>query len=224
MLLDRLISLLAPHNCVSCGAEGSLLCEWCSEGLLASLPPRCYRCQALTQDSATCKKCRRHSDLRYVWVGGEYAGAAKVLVHKLKFQRTRASATVIARLMDETLPYIPRDVVIAYAPTATSRRRRRGYDQAELIARALARRRNMTFKTLLYRRGHSRQVGADKQTRQTQLAQAFYPNPAIQLDKDTKVLLIDDIVTSGATLEAAAHVLKQSGAATIYAAAFAQKL
>jgi ComF family protein len=224
MIIEPIIALLAPHTCIGCATEGSLVCDWCREAAIQPLPSRCYRCHSLTQDSATCKKCRHKSDLAHVWVRTEYTGLAKLLVQKLKFERARAGAEVIARFMDEALPYSSANTIITFAPTATSRRRIRGYDQAELIARELARRRKLPFKTLLHRRGHSRQVGSDKLTRQTQLKDAFYPSFVGMLPKGCTVLIIDDIVTSGATLESAARFLKKQGAKIVCGAVFAQKI
>lgn len=223
-MIEQLISLIAPHDCISCNREGSLLCEWCKAEALIPLPPRCYRCHTLTVDSATCKKCYTRSGLKNVWIGGEYESAAKLLMHKLKFERARSAAIIVAEILDEMLPYFSNEVIISHIPTASSRRRQRGYDQSELIARCLAKKRRMRHVALLGRIGQSRQVGADKQTRHSQLHKAFCVQKAEYLMIKPTVLLIDDIVTSGATIEAASRALKQAGASKVYAAAFAQKL
>lgn len=200
-----------------------MLCRWCSEEALLRLPSRCYKCHAQTIDFATCNKCRRKSKLANVWVGGEYEGVAKTLIYKLKFERAKAAARTVAELMDEFLPYFPADIIVSHVPTASRRRRQRGYDQSELIASRLAKTRSLRHVGLLGRIGQSRQVGADKKTRQEQIENMFYAiNPRRISGKS--ILLIDDIVTSGASLEAAALALKQNGARKIFAATFAQKL
>ncbi|MDZ7744455.1 MAG: phosphoribosyltransferase family protein [Candidatus Saccharibacteria bacterium] len=157
--------------------------------------------------------------LKHVWIRTDYTPLARHLTHKLKFERTVAAAEVISGLMIEALPYISKDVLVTHVPTATSRRRQRGYDQAELLARSLANSCGLRHKTLLARKGHSRQVGSDKTTRVEQLQGAFRPVSVIK----SPVLLVDDITTTGATLEAAARELKQAGTKKVYATAFAQK-
>lgn len=221
-MLDRLIALLAPHLCVACGSEGSLLCAWCRPDTMHTLPERCYRCHQLSADSAVCATCRRASPLKHVWVHAFYSGAAKKLIYQLKFGRAKTAAAVMADLLDDTLPALPLDTVVTYIPTATSRVRIRGYDQSRLLARALAKRRGLRAERLLVRYGQTRQVGSSRSQRIKQAAQ----NYSLATDRSLKgstILLIDDIITTGATLEMAAKVLRQADPSRIYAAAFAQK-
>jgi ComF family protein len=222
LTIEEFISIFAPHTCLSCSMEGSLLCGWCRAEGIPPVPSRCYRCRKQTREYETCKQCRRQSKLGHVWVSGEYEGLAKDLVFKFKFERAKAAAHTIADLMTDTLPYLSEQTIVTFVPTATSRRRQRGYDQAELIARQFAKLLGVQFRPLLFRNGQSRQVGAGKDVRKKQLAHAFRTRNAEEI-KGSTVLLMDDIVTSGATLEAAARVLKLGGAKRIDAIVFAQK-
>lgn len=219
-LVDSLLSLLAPHRCLACGSEGSLLCAWCKPEACVIVPSRCYSCAAVTKDFATCHKCRRSSPLKHVWVASEYEGIPKQLIHDLKFANARAASAPIADLMMSVLPYFS-DLVVVHVPTATSRRRRRGYDQAELLAKRLSRQLNLKHMTLLTRLGHSRQVGANRAQRKQQLVNSY-----AVITKNVSgmnILLIDDIMTTGATLESAARTLHKAGAKSVSAAVFAQK-
>jgi ComF family protein len=220
--LDGVLGLIAPHQCLVCGDEGDLLCEWCKQESVIPLPSRCYRCQAQTEESAVCGSCRRHTKLKNVWVRASYEELPRQLVHRLKFERAQAAAYTIAEIMHETLPYLPESVIICHVPTATGRRRQRGYDQAELIAHSLARLTGHPHVGVLARTGQSRQVGAKRQKRQLQLQNVFRPLKETQIER-ASILLVDDIVTTGATLEAAAETLYKAGAKKLYAAAFAQK-
>ena len=125
-------------------------------------------------------------------------------------------------LTAECLPFLPGEVIVTHVPTASKRIRQRGYDHAQLLARALVREHKLTYLPLLTRAGSARQVGSTRGTRLVQLSDAFR---IIQTDRirGASVLLVDDIVTTGGTLEAAARCLKQSGANQIDAVAFAQK-
>ena len=123
--------------------------------------------------------------------------------------------------MHEALPYFAADILIVPVPTATSRVRSRGYDHAKLLAKELAGAAQLKHESLLLRLCQTRQAGAKRQTRIQQLEGAFGLKK--QDIKGKHVLLVDDVVTTGATLEEAAKVLKQAGAKTIDAVVFAQK-
>lgn len=221
-MFDKLISIIAPHTCLVCGSEGSLLCRWCAPDAVLPLPERCYRCSAVSRDSAVCKKCRRNSPLQYVWIRGQYSGTAKELIRRLKFVRAKAAASTVAEMMYESLPDLPKTTIITYIPTATSRIRLRGYDQSKLLAKEIAKRRGLRYSTLLVRHGQTRQVGADRKHRIKQAAKNYSVRQSSLLPGST-VLIIDDILTTGATLESAAKLLKNAGAKHVYGAVFAKK-
>lgn len=221
--VELLISLIAPHTCMVCGRDGALLCEWCLLDACSPLPERCFRCKALSKDSRVCNSCRRASGLSYVWVKTDYEGAAKELVHVLKFERAKAAAGIIAELMEQQLPYLDDSYVITYVPTASTRYRQRGYDQSRLIAKSIAKKRHLPCADALLRHGHGRQVGARRSERLTQLKGAFTViRPDLIAGK--RVLVVDDVVTTGASLSEVSKVLKQAGVRSVSAAVFAQKL
>ncbi len=220
--MERLISLVAPHLCIVCGAEGSVLCEWCLPEAAPNLPQRCYRCRAQTDNSQVCQKCRRTSSIKHVWVRTSYDGTARQLVHDYKFVRKQAAGRPLASLMSESLPFLDKSTIIVHVPTVSSHVRRRGYDHAKILARHLAKDLGLSYYSLLARHGKSRQVGATRQQRLEQLRQSFSAtNPAkIQ---GAKILLVDDIITTGGTVESAARCLRQAGAKWVDVAVFAQK-
>lgn len=187
-----------------------------------SVPERCYRCFALSLDSKVCTRCRKQSPLSHVWVRTEYSGLAQQLLYKLKFGRASAAARPIARLMAESLPYLEPGTIITHVPTASTRYRQRGYDQAALIARHLAREKGARYLPLLARLGQARQVGATRVQRKQQLADAFRPLH-LNVLKNAQIIIVDDIVTTGASIEAAARTLKSHGAKRVSAALFAVK-
>jgi ComF family protein len=221
LLTEKALALLAPHDCLSCGSEGALLCALCAETVFDYVPSRCYRCMAKTRDSAVCPACRHNSPLKHVWVATEYGGIAKELVRRLKFERAKAAHRPIADYLVSMLPYLD-GAVITHIPTATSRERARGYDQSELVARAVAGQKKILHTTLLTRHGQTRQVGATRQKRQRQAAEMFNVRKP-ELIGGARILLVDDILTTGASLEAAARVLKDAGAKQVDAVVFAQK-
>ena len=222
-LLESAISTLAPHSCLVCGQNGELLCEPCRLTVLTSPPPRCYRCHAASKQSSACSSCRKSTALKHVWVASDYQDISKQLVKRFKFDRANAAAKPVANAIETALPDLPPETVIVHAPTANSRVRVRGYDQAQLIAKNLAKKRGWQHKTLLVRRGKTRQVGSGRTSRFEQIELALIPIKLGQI-QNAQILLIDDVTTTGATLEAAAKVLKTAGAKTVNAAVFAQAI
>jgi ComF family protein len=216
--LEFVLSGLAPHECVGCKKEGRLLCAACLDGL-PPLPSRCYRCNRATKDFRTCPACRKQSRLTQVWAVTPYTGPAKLLIRKLKFERARAGALDVALAISRQLPDGQAWVITA-VPTATSRVRLRGYDQAQLIAREIARLRGCAYAPLLGRLGQERQVGRSRSQRKQQLKGLFRPRQHLVL-QNRHVLLIDDVLTTGASIEAAADTLRTAGAQRVSAAVFA---
>lgn len=224
LFIDRLVAVFAPHECLVCGVEGTLLCAWCAQEHLLPVPDRCYRCGAVSADARVCAKCRRKGPLRHVWVATEYDGAAKQLVHRLKFERVSAAAPVMAAVLHDRLPHIANNTIIVPIPTAAVRVRQRGYDQAVLVARAFAKKRQLTVCEALVRMGATRQVGATRARRQEQMLHAFRVSMLRgDMLRDRDVLLVDDITTTGTTLESAARAVRAAGASSVSAAVFAQK-
>jgi predicted amidophosphoribosyltransferase len=262
-IVDRLVSQLAPHDCLGCGAEGHLLCDACA-GQLRPAATGCYRCRTAGADFATCLDCRDSSGLWQVRAAVVYERLAKDLVWRLKFAHAQAAARQMAALMRPLLlahhdstagqPLLSvrqpssAGFLIVPVPTATTRARQRGYDQARLLARELARsvRRpyadsyaytdrsvyiadgahiayspSPIYADVLARQGQAHQVGAAREQRHQQLAGAFRVTKPRRI-AGARILLIDDVVTTGATLEAAAVTLRAAGAHHVEALVFAQ--
>lgn len=222
-LLDTLLSIVAPHYCLCCGCEGSLLCALCAELELSPLPSRCYRCKQVTSDFSVCSSCRRQTVLRHVWVRTAYNDVSSQPLLAYKFERARAAYKPLATAMYGALPLLPEDTLIMSVPSSTGRIRERGYDHTKLIARELAQRTGLLQVWAVARTGQSHQFGASRSVRLKQLQGTFVVTDLKHV-KSKKVLLVDDVITTGATLETLAKALKQAGASQVDALVFAQKI
>jgi ComF family protein len=149
-----------------------------------------------------------------------YSGTAKELVWKLKFAGAQAAVEQMAAQMLPRLRAASGTIVVP-VPTATSRVRRRGYDQARLLARQLSRESQLRYVACLSRITQAQQVGASREQRLKQLSTAFYAQKP-HLIQGKHIILVDDVVTTGATLEAATTALRAAGAGRIDALVFAQ--
>lgn len=228
-VLDKLIGLIAPPNCLVCGQEGSTLCSECAKAQLVPYGERCFSCGAISPSARTCEKCRPGAP-RYVWVSTNYEAAARELVKIYKFGHQRAAGDSLASLMIGTLLRFNeiqelRDLnyLIVPVPTATSRIRQRSFDHSSYLARRIARKLKTRHLNALARIGQTRQVGAERSVRLAQPAGNYlvrYPN----LVEGRNILLIDDVVTTGATLRASTKALRAAGAARVDALVFAKRL
>src|ERR671919_440388 len=133
-----------------------------------------------------------------------YEGAARTLVTSVKYRNDRAALAWLADGM-AALVEPPADVVVTWAPTSRRRRRQRGFDQAELLAAALARRWDRPCRRLLDRSPGPPQTGLSLADRRR--GPCFMPQGAAPLG----VIVVDDVVTTGSTLTAASWALRSAG-------------
>jgi len=220
-ILNLITSLYAPFACLGCEREDNqLLCKSCAE-TVAKVPSRCYRCQKTTRGYEVCESCRGKTPLRRVAAWAHYQDLPKELIQQSKYERAAAGLYEAADYMAALLPQFEPGFIIVPVPTATSRVRQRGYDQATVLARRIARKHRLPYARLLARLGQAHQVGAGRAERVAHLKDAFRPIHADRI-QGAHILLIDDVCTTGATLESAASVLRKAGAKRVDALVFAQ--
>jgi ComF family protein len=223
MITDRLFGLLAPHQCIACATEGSLLCVECLETAGEPVVPRCAGCHILSDNYKTCRNCKSWLRADGVVVATSYEGIYEQLIHCFKFEAKRQAAEPIAQIMTEAILSYDDSVVICPLPTAPSRIRQRGFDHTLLLGRLLAQKTDMSRQNLLSRKTNVRQLGASRAKRLEQMEKEFYTkNP--EMVKGRSILLIDDVITTGASIAGATKALKDAGAKQVYALVFAQKI
>ena len=220
-ILSRAVYALAPSNCLRCGELGDDLCAACRSFAIISKVPSCFRCNALSENFSTCGKCRKYTPIRRAYIASHYDGVIKDLITRLKYHNAIDNARIIGSLMSESV--VDKYDAVVPVPTSAKRYRQRGYNPSLEIARSVSDIIGTKCIDGLIRFGNTRQVGADRQQRLSQLEGmiGMKSRKANKLN-GAKVLLVDDVLTTGATLSESAKTLKEAGARYIDAVVLAK--
>ena len=224
-LVAWLIDTILPRRCVSCGFSAELLCPSCRDALRPVVPPWCRRCGAPT--AWPVERCRECAGRRLAFASARaalaYAGPVPALVRAWKERGLRRVALLAAELVVAHVEPPPADV-ITYIPPDPERQLRRSGHPAEHLARELGRRwRLETAPTLARARRIARQTGLPLAERRRNVRGAFVAvAEAASLCRGQRVVLVDDVYTTGSTVAAAASALRAAGAVTVHAITFAR--
>lgn len=217
-MLDKLLQIVAPHHCYFCGYIGGILCDSCIYNIVESAQNECIDCRKPTT-MGVCAYCRL--PFSKAWIVSEREGEIARIIGDFKWARTYSAHRPLARLLHQTLPILPETTVVVPIPTIPRHKRIRGYDHANLLATSLAWQRGLSKQDLLRRNTNYIQHKANKVQRIQQVESAFRCDK--KLDSKTPYLIVDDIITTGATVKAAAKVLKNAGATQVWVAAIARQ-
>lgn len=219
-MLEALLSLTAPHHCCGCGQIGTLLCGNCKYNITSESFSLCAACgKELAGSNGICSQCK--VAYQQAWCVADRRDYLEQLINHFKFSNAREAHRPLADLLHTCIPNLPGQVRIVPIPTISSHIRQRGYDHMLLVARRLGRLRRLPIDTSLRRATNSMQRGAGRRQRVKQAKTAFTcPRP---LDPDVIYLLIDDVITTGATVEYATKVLRDAGAQTVWVASISRQ-
>jgi competence protein ComFC len=209
---------LYPPHCGGCGKSGSRWCFNCQQQTLLLPTTICLVCGRIVNKTGPCFSCREtppaFSALRSWAI---FNGPLRNALHRLKYSRDIALGEVLARPLLEMLYQLewPIDLVTS-VPMGVARRAERGYNQATLLAFPLSLARGIPFRSqALYKvRDTHSQVGLNLAQRRANVFEAFKARPEIVTTRG--VLVVDDVTTSGATIEACASALIEAGARQVF--------
>lgn len=216
-MLSMLARLIAPPLCVGCKREGIELCRDCVRKIEPQLP-RCTYCKK-HNEKLVCRGCIFKSGVDEIIVVGLYNGILRATTGGIKFNHQKYLVKPAAKVLAERICLGDRSLdAIIPVPSSPTRIRQRGFDHTKELAKELSKITGINVKQALYRRKNQRQVG---QNREIRLSQA--KNQYDSIGKvDGNILLVDDVITTGATIAASATLLKKSGAKKVFVAALAQ--
>jgi ComF family protein len=224
-VIQYALDFLFPPHCASCQKSGYILCPSCLAAIRPLAPPLCLQCGKATpmySPSGPCQNCAAHplhmSGLRAVSV---YQEPLRTCIHALKYEGNTRLAEPLGLLLAKAYRvYGMRADVIVPVPLHSERQRQRGYNQTSLLAEVCARQVGVPLNThvLVRHRATSSQVGLAAQERQQNVAGAFLCTPAFANGRlsGCTILIIDDVCTTGATIEACATPLFVAGAHAVW--------
>jgi len=223
--LQHLLALVAAPQCVACGAglpgAAEVLCAQCRRALPWLPADRCPRCALPRPCGGHCPA--RAAAFSRAWAAVAYEGSARLVIGALKFRAALGVADLMAAQIAAGAPpdLLADDATLVPVPTHPARRRARGFDQAQRLAAALAQRTGRPLSRCLRRRGRAtRQLGAGRAERLTEQRLEL----VIVGAPPARAVLVDDVYTTGATLNRCAKALREAGTAEVVAIAYARTL
>jgi ComF family protein len=234
------LDLVLPPICLACdGLIGSgdtrrLVCRRCRSQLRRPSPPVCVRCSApllrtgRPAPDVGCEECCAWpAELKHAWSAYLMHPPADRIVHQLKYRGWSALGAVMGEAMAESFrasPVVSNVDVVMPVPTTASRLRERGYNQAELIAQNVAKRLGLECVQILERTsGKSTQTTLQPAARGANVAGAFRVRPdACNRVREAHILIVDDVLTTGATAIECTRTLIEAGARCTSVLAYAR--
>ncbi len=224
---EKALDFLFPQWCVGCGRRGNFICQVCQSSLIRVMAPLCPKCGRPQSSGVLCPSCVNWSAaIDGIRAPFRFDGVIQQAIYQLKYRNIRALAAPLARLLKDYLEanHIPGEVLVP-VPLHRKRLRERGYNQSGLLAKELSKLTNLPVvdDCLIRRRYASPQARtATVAERQNNVADAFTCLDQRLYDKS--ILLIDDVATSGATLDAVAIALKAAGATSVWGLVLAREI
>lgn len=232
--IDNGLSLLFPPRCVSCARVGWSFCPHCAQAVEPVGQEICMQCgRPQLHTTSRCEVCRKQANhataenpMRMIRVAAIHVPPLRQAIHALKYEGQTELASPLARYLVAALLDVPWTAVyrsvdcVIPVPLHDERRRERGYNQSERLAQAYCHQARLPLQSdwLVRQRSTRSQVGLTAIERHANVEQAFVADPAV---RGKRIVVLDDVYTTGATLHACAHALVQAGAMAVYGLALA---
>ena len=226
-LIELAVDSFFPRRCVGCGKGGGFLCPECLGKLPRLLPPLCPHCGRPQASGIVCPSCwQRQTEIDGIRSPFRFDEVIRKAIHELKYRNLKAISPCLAELLADYFRSnpLPGEALVG-VPLHPRRLRERGYNQSSLLARELGRRIDLpVIEDCLIRVKQAQpQVRAvDVEERRKNVADAFVCRD--EKVRGKQIILIDDVCTSGATLESCAAALKNKGATSVWGLTLAREI
>jgi len=226
-LIEVAVDSFFPRRCVGCGRVGSFLCHDCLAELPRLVAPFCPRCGRPQASGIVCPSCwQRPTEIDGIRSPFRFDEVVRKSIHELKYRNLRAISPCLAELLADYLKDnpLPGEALVS-VPLHPLRLRERGYNQSGLLAGELGKRIGLpVIEGCLVRvkQAQPQVRSADVEERRSNVADAFVCRDERVSGK--QIILIDDVCTSGATLESCAKALKNRGATSVWGLTLAREI
>jgi competence protein ComFC len=221
--MPSLLDFVFPKKCVNCGKIGEYFCRSCISKVEFLEKPICPICQRQAIGGRTHPKCMNKYSLDGLVVACKYRGVIKKAIQKVKYKWIYdIGENLVDVLSGEINKFdIPKKVILVPVPLHSRRKNWRGFNQAEILAKNLAKKFKVDYADIMNRFINTKtQVGLSKADRKKNVKNAFSIRGFTPI-KGHDVILVDDVYTSGATMVECAKILKKSGAKSVWGMAVA---
>lgn len=225
-ILDLINTIILPEYCIICGKSGPYICGYClKHSLKVNFQNICHVCGKTTYTRSLHKECEDSTNVSKLYFFCEYNKAAKKVVETVKYGGSFAVIEVLATNMVKYINFVgysADNLVITSVPSHWNKKNIRGFNQSELLAKKISAKLGVEYKTLLKKvKNTKKQAGTTKNLRNTTQRNTFAVNANIIPEN---VMIIDDVHTTGATLNECASILAKYGAKTIVGYTFSKSL
>ncbi len=216
-----LLDLIFPQFCIDCGKEGSWLCDSCKKEILPVSTQTCPDCGRISRFGKYCLKDRKNKYLAGIIVASYYQeGAVKELIHNFKYNHMSEIGISLGDLLSLALKEnikLGKDLLLSPVPLFYLRKSQRGYNQAEILAKVVAAKLKLEKNDylLVKKRQTKPQVSLEGKKRRKNLKKSFFFNKKYDVSNRT-IILVDDVSTTGTTLNECAKVVKNAGAKKVW--------
>jgi ComF family protein len=224
---DLFLDIFFPKNCVFCGTPESWLCDKCFSKIVLVKSPSCPNCKTLMPDGKFCSHCCRKSQLSGIMISAYYEeGPLREAICSYKYKFIKELADPLSNLLISHLQEhpLPPEAILVPVPLHKSRLRQRGFNQAAILAEKVSEVFGLEYNPdiLVRIRKTKPQVELSGKARRENIKGAFScqkPN----FVKGKNIILIDDVCTTGATLEGCAAELKEANASKVWGLVLARQ-
>lgn len=218
---ESVFDIIFPKFCFGCEKEGLWVCENCQQKIIQVKTQVCPECGKVSSLGRYCLTHKHPWGLAGIFVAGYYQeGPLKEIIHNFKYNHILELGSILSTLMAEALKEnLPaeKNLLLCAVPLHFLRRAQRGYNQAEILGIKIARELKLpaNFKLLKKIRFTKPQVQVAQNKRRENLTKSFAINQKISL-KGKTIIIIDDVATTGTTLNECAKVLRANGAHKVW--------
>jgi len=226
---DIIMETFFPKRCVGCGKYGQFICFNCAGEVELLKTSLCPECGKITKNCSFCDICKRKlkTSLNGLFIASNYdKGPTKEIIHHLKYSGFLELSEVLGEVLYQKIKDsdLISGAVVVPVPLFRKREYTRGFNQAELIARYVSKKLHLSGGLALERKINTKtQVGLSRKERIENVNEAIKCIDQEFIEGKT-VLLVDDVTTTGATLNECAKVLKESGAKKVYGLVVAKRV